>query len=107
MLNAKNGQEIKKLIEMGHDINYCDRMGYSFLHKAIFKNDINLVRCLLENGINIHKKDFKGNPPLFYIRNDKMAQVVFDVLGPQIFTHFDENNQNLLAINPIFKNKRN
>ena len=56
----------KLLIDAGADINQIDANGYDWtpLTKAIAASYTNIVKFLIENGVDIYKKDGQGNVPL-------------------------------------------
>jgi ankyrin repeat protein len=61
---------IKILIKHGADINKCDKFGQTVLHQAIismkFADNIDIVECLITNGVNINHVDMHERNALFY-----------------------------------------
>ncbi|KAJ0173516.1 hypothetical protein K1T71_010665 [Dendrolimus kikuchii] len=55
---------VKKLLEMGADVNEPDAEGRTPLHEAIIVGHVPLVEYLLKNGANVHYKTRTGESPL-------------------------------------------
>ena len=63
---------VSLLIEKGADINITESVyRRSPLQQVCFEGNLEIVRNLLDNGVNINAKDSHGKTPLFYcLRND-------------------------------------
>jgi hypothetical protein len=58
-------EDVKKFIKEGADINFNDKYGGIYLHTAAQFDEAEIARILIENGIDIHQKDFfHANTPL-------------------------------------------
>ncbi|KAJ8714180.1 hypothetical protein PYW08_007800 [Mythimna loreyi] len=66
LYGIKQGDEVivRKLLDMGADVNAEDSEGKTPLHEAILHGDIEMVECLLMNGANVHFKTRNGECPL-------------------------------------------
>lgn len=64
ILLTLNNNYIKKLVDLGADVNVQDYAGMSPLHYACSKNDPELVDLLLSRGANVNIKDSLGFTPL-------------------------------------------
>lgn len=66
LYGIKHGDEavIKKLLDMGADVNALDTEGKTPLHEAILQGNAQIVEFLLKNGANVHIKTNNGEGPL-------------------------------------------
>jgi ankyrin repeat protein len=62
---SKKIQYINECDDFFVDINDSDKNGYTFLHHAVLKSDIELIPILINKGINIEAKDSNGNTALY------------------------------------------
>ncbi len=63
----KTLNQFKKKFEDGEikDINAQDTLGWSFLHYAVARNNIEAINFIIKNGGNIEIKNIDGETPLF------------------------------------------
>jgi ankyrin repeat protein len=79
-----------------------DVFGNTLLHYAVMKDNYELVSDLLDiKDIDITLVNVEGKPSIFYIKTFDMMALFLDKLGPMIFTVFDSNRRNILAIDSI------
>ncbi|XP_041969682.1 L-asparaginase 1-like [Aricia agestis] len=67
LLNAIEHDElrtIKKMLDMGADVDAPDSEGRTALHEAILKENLPIIEFLLKNGANVHMKTRCGESPL-------------------------------------------
>lgn len=66
LYGIKQGDEgiVRKLLDMGADVNAEDSEGKTPLHEAILTGNHQMVECLLVNGANVHFKTRTGECPL-------------------------------------------
>ncbi|CAB3248842.1 unnamed protein product [Arctia plantaginis] len=70
---------VKKLLDMGADVNAVDTEGKTPLHEAILHGNASIVEFLLKNGANVHYKTKHGECPLItaVLRDDvKIIEVL-------------------------------
>lgn len=67
----RNIHLINSLIDSGEDVNYQNELGCTALHYAIFFQEIDIARCLILNGADIHIKDARSRTPLSYLSFDE------------------------------------
>ena len=68
--------------------------GISLLHYVALKNDVELVKCLLKRGANVHAKTSSGETPLDCAATAN-AQEVYDLISSAITElNFEENPHN-------------
>ena len=87
------------------DLNYEDKNGNSYLHLAILYKQEEIIKSLIEKGININKKNKEGNTALHfaYIKNDKQIINILEENG--IDTNI-VNIHNKLAQDMIINSKK-
>ncbi len=56
------------LVQHGANINMQDKKGFSALHVAALRGDLQLVKILLEHGAKTDLQDVFGNNPLFRVK---------------------------------------
>lgn len=59
-----NAQEIRKMLEAGVDINQIEHGWGTALYRAVFSEDVNAVKLLVECGADVNKGDEDGHAPL-------------------------------------------
>ena len=70
-----NLNKIKRLIEMGADVNAKNGYGYSPLRLAV-RGDNKLIKLLISAGADVNTKDYRGESPLHIaILNENIALV--------------------------------
>lgn len=72
-------ERVKHLVESGEPIDRFDELGFTPLHYAVKKESFDIVRYLLDRGvdINIHDEEHIGETPLGTVANScsyKMAK---------------------------------
>ncbi|KPI92179.1 PREDICTED: L-asparaginase 1 [Papilio xuthus] len=55
---------VKKILDMGADVNVQDSDGKTALHQAVIKGNIEIIEYLLKNGASVHLKTKCGESPL-------------------------------------------
>ena len=65
-VKENNLQNVKKLIELGADVNQQNRVGFTFLHMAVIICNNELTRLLIELGADINKQNKDGDTSLHY-----------------------------------------
>ncbi len=64
----KGEQYIQVLLNAGADRNAKNYDGKTPLHKAVMSNNFNMVRFLIENGVNLNIADKEGKTPISYAK---------------------------------------
>ncbi len=72
LINGRNMQTIKSLIQLGANFKTTDTHGFGVLHKAIFGGRKEVIEYLISLGLDINQKDKYGNTPLHCVRNTKL-----------------------------------
>ena len=54
-------ESIKNYIDSGYDLNIWDNRGYTVLTKAAYYDNIEIVKLLLDAGVDINKENDNGN----------------------------------------------
>ena len=62
---------IKLAIECGHDMNTVDENNTTYLHLAVERNNHELVKLLIDSGINVSIKNSFNKTALDYILDDE------------------------------------
>jgi len=71
------------LLGRGADINAQEgKVGWTPLHFAVLRNKPNIVKVLLQHGVNIDIKDNKGQTPLHYATQMKNTDIIEMLLWP-------------------------
>lgn len=122
MINCRDIDSVKKMVNLGYSIDSTDNYGQTLLHKAVVYNNYDFVKDIIELGANGRLKDIKGQTPIFYInfknKNTKnknkntnknttnninsilgsdLFKIFLEKFGPIILTDLDINNNNVLA----------
>ena len=60
-----NVKKLKKYIKKGYSLNICDQpTNWTPLHYASFYGNVEMVKFLIQNGLNVNAKTIAGNTPL-------------------------------------------
>lgn len=115
----RNKNEVSKYIISNFNninLNYYDKNGKSYLHKAVLMKNYEMMTELIEKGINVNCQDNNGNTPLHLavIQGDPRAIKIL-VYGHGMVSMTNNkgetpmslarNNGNLRCINAILKKK--
>mmetsp|Transcript_38926 Transcript_38926/g.49694 ORF Transcript_38926/g.49694 Transcript_38926/m.49694 type:complete len:413 (+) Transcript_38926:75-1313(+) len=84
--------EIKRILEMGVDINQCDTFKQTPLHVASSKGRTDNVEFLLENGSYIHSKDSNGSTALHLATDFGYPDTVEVLLSKGAFVKTKDDN---------------
>lgn len=57
-------------MKLGVDLNVKDRAGWTLLHKACYYGHVEISRCLIEKGANVHATTNNGKTPSDLIQSD-------------------------------------
>lgn len=57
-------EDVKTLLERGYDINEQDKYGTSAALAAVTRNDINMLKFLIDHGARVDLRDVFGKTPL-------------------------------------------
>lgn len=93
---------VKQLISQGVNINETDDSGYSPLHRAASKGNIDSIKLLLSKGANINAVNHKNETPLFLAAESGKLKSVNLLLQKGADTSILTTNKNsalLVAIN--------
>jgi ankyrin repeat protein len=72
---------VKNLLECGADPKYRDQNGWSALHAAVRRSDLDLAAFLLQQeGIDVENVDNDGNTPLLYAVQRRQGTRFLDLL---------------------------
>lgn len=63
----ENSKDLRASIKKLDNINITDKYGNTLLHKASSNANIELIKFLIENGININAQNNNGNTALFLL----------------------------------------
>ncbi|XP_045502872.1 L-asparaginase 1-like [Colias croceus] len=67
---------VKKMLDMGADVNAQNSEGRTVLHEAIIKGNLSIIEYLLKNGANVHLKTRSGESPLLTaVQHDNHAAI--------------------------------
>ncbi|CAH2044995.1 unnamed protein product, partial [Iphiclides podalirius] len=67
---------VKKMLDMGADVNAQDSDGRSALHEAVLKGNITIIEYLLKSGASVHLKTRCGESPLLTaVRRDDASAI--------------------------------
>jgi len=72
---------LRTLVEVGADINKRSKGGQTALHEAVFYEQVEIVKFLLDNGAEVNARDNKGKTPLFYAKEGKEVASVLKQHG--------------------------
>ena len=104
------------------NLNDCDILNQTALHRAIRDNDTKLVQYLLEQNIDISIEDIKGNTALTYsckykrydiakmilrhmdIKSNTVCGITYD--GKKVIFSVDKEEQKLLDLMEYLNNQK-
>lgn len=66
---ANNYYQVEQLLCNGANPEYIDEFGKTPLHYACIVNNYNIVKLLIAYDVDVNKKDYKYNSPLYYTTN--------------------------------------
>lgn len=69
-IKERNNQMVKKLLDITDNILYNDVTSASLIHMAILANDVQLIKKLLERGVDPGLLDANGNSPMHLLFTD-------------------------------------
>lgn len=93
----ENFKYVKLLIEQGKNINVkMDTDGWTLLHYAVKRCDVEQVRYLIDNGADQFVKDIKGNVPANFYTNRKE---IYTILKDSIDIPDNKNKTLLFRLN--------
>jgi ankyrin repeat protein len=101
MLCAKNDSQIKLFLSRGHDINYKDTLGQTALHKSVMSGNNSLTKDLLMNGADLFIKNYLGQTPVFFVKNEECLKILLEYGHSDIFGSIDNSGQNVISFNKI------
>ena len=87
------------------DINDSDEDGYSFLHYAVLKSDVESIPILINKGINIEAKDSSGNTALYLAISSDQQDIISTLIdhGADIDKiYYEKNSRSLLSRGEVF-----
>ncbi|XP_033222836.1 uncharacterized protein LOC117176690 [Belonocnema kinseyi] len=99
-LAAESGKDniVKKLIELGADVNAKTRKKLTPLHCAVFNRHVRISECLLNNGADVNSSTNSGDTSLiFSTKNASPIRCDKDPRSEEKFLDFFEITKMLLA----------
>ncbi len=69
-------KKAERLIAIGTDVNTRNRYGFSPLHHAVARRDVEMVELLLAHGANVNAKGQFDITPLHYASQEKIAELL-------------------------------
>src|SRR6478672_3201484 len=57
-------EKIRRLIELGADVNAIEKIGFTPLHFAAQEKKLEIAQLLVDHGANVNAQDKHGNTPL-------------------------------------------
>jgi ankyrin repeat protein len=81
ILKFSQNRSVKKMktaFRKGADINEINSLGKNALFHAVNYNSINMVKFLIERGINVNLKDKEGKTVLMSCYNPKILEILID-----------------------------
>lgn len=97
--NNNNNNFSFRLIELGANISAKDRLGMSALHYAGVNNNYEMVKYLVEKGINFEIKNNEGETPFFYIATKSYDTYKEAKIRIKILNYLKDNGANIYTIN--------
>eukprot|EP00825_Cyclidium_porcatum_P019598 TRINITY_DN2230_c0_g1_i3.p1 TRINITY_DN2230_c0_g1~~TRINITY_DN2230_c0_g1_i3.p1 ORF type:complete len:744 (-),score=143.38 TRINITY_DN2230_c0_g1_i3:71-2302(-) len=75
-----NDESLKYIISCNADIDISDSNGWTPLHYACEKGEINVVKLLIQNKTNIHKFSNKGYQPIHIAALNDQAEIIEELI---------------------------
>jgi len=92
----KDAKMVKIILEKKEfDLKKTDSFGNTYLHRASYHSNIEIIELLLKFELNPSQKNIKGNTPLHFAAassNSKNKIRVFLMAGADLFIKNDEGN---------------
>lgn len=92
-LLIENTDLLKELIIAGANINQQDQLGWTTLHHAVQRHNVQATHLLLKSGVDVEIKDKYGNTPLFRVvfESKGKGEIIKLLLefGADIYNHND------------------
>jgi ankyrin repeat protein len=75
-----NVQFLKWLLKQGSDMNFVDGNGCNGFHNACLYGNLNIVKCLVEKGVDIKLTNFHGNTAFIYSCLESWEESKLDII---------------------------
>lgn len=76
IFHSRNIGVLRRFIELGVSVDIRQRLGRASLIHVL--NDADMVRCCIDNGINLESVDINGNTALHVVRKKQVADVLIE-----------------------------
>lgn len=88
---------IRKLIELGINRNVTDSL--SAINYAVYKNDVKIIKCLKNCGLDINEFDNVKSTPLIYaVLYNKLQSIDYLINNGALISHEDELGNSALSL---------
>ena len=84
-------EHVKQFLSEGWDPNVCNQDGITPAHKAAERNDLAMLKLLIDAGAKVDVQDFSGITPLKYAqfhKNEKMIQLIENTIQASAKSEF-------------------